>query len=255
MTQLQSVNIIKMRTHVVQMDLVIALLAAWSEQKQGRYVCVANVHMCMETYDHADFEKVVNGADLTVTDGRPLVWAQKWLGYKQASQVRGADLTEALCCHAEQHGLNVGFYGGTQDALSKLQAVLSRKYPKLNIAYCYSPPFRALSDQEQQTVYEDINQSKVKFLFVGLGCPKQENWMASARPNVSGVMLGVGAAFDFLSGTKKMAPEWLSRLGLEWLLRLICEPRRLWKRYLKHNPRFVFRFSIQWLKFAMTRNR
>ncbi len=214
---------------------------------QGAFVCVSNVHMCMEVFDKPDYAAVVNGSDLTVADGKPISIAQRALGYKDAQQVRGEDLTLELCKVAEDQGFSVGFFGATDELLDQLQSVLKARFQKLEIAYSFAPPFRPITDDEDETYIQAINASGVSVLFVGLGCPKQEIWMAEHKDKLSCVMLGVGAAFDFIAGNKKNAPRWMQKMGLEWLFRLGSEPRRLWKRYLKNNPRFVWYFVQQLL--------
>jgi len=217
--------------------------------KLGGYVCVSNVHMCMETYDSLEFRKIVNNADLVIPDGRPIFWAQKLLGYKDAQQVRGQDIMNALCEESNQGELKIGLYGGSSnDVLNQVIRSLTKTYPNISIVYSYSPPFRALTVAEDIQIIKDINSAKVDVLFVGIGCPKQERWMAEHKESLNCVMLGVGAAFDFICGSKKHAPRWMQKVGLEWLFRLVSEPKRLWKRYLKQNPRFIYHFSIQLVK-------
>jgi N-acetylglucosaminyldiphosphoundecaprenol N-acetyl-beta-D-mannosaminyltransferase len=199
----------------------------------------------MEGYDNIDFRRLVNSADLVVPDGKPLVWAQKVLGARNAQQVRGMDLMLGLCEHAARIGTPVGFYGGTQDILDKLKQKLLNRFKNLNIVCAISPPFRRLTQEEDAGYVSEMNASGVKVLFVGIGCPKQELWMSKHRNQLNCVMLGVGAAFDFISGRKRHAPVWMQSVGLEWLFRLISEPRRLAGRYFKHNPRFIFYFFVQ----------
>jgi N-acetylglucosaminyldiphosphoundecaprenol N-acetyl-beta-D-mannosaminyltransferase len=141
---------------------------------------------------------------------------------------------------AAREKLNVGFYGGEQNALEKLLTRLTTIYPELRAVYVYSPPFRLLSEQEAVQIRQEIIQSGVQILFVGLGCPRQEQWIDAERGCIPAVMVGVGAAFDFHAGLKPQAPAWMQKTGLEWLFRLLTEPRRLWKRYLRHIPRFIF---------------
>lgn len=214
----------------------------------GGYVCVANVHMCMETFDCADFNRVVSGADLVVPDGVPLVWGLKLLGNGSASQVRGSDLFLRLCRDAEQRGIGIGLYGGSEESLEDLLKFLKARFPALQIPFFSSPPFRELTPEENDNYVAEINASGVQILFVGIGCPKQEKWMAEHKDKLPCVMIGIGAAFDFFSGRKKHAPRWMQKAGLEWLFRLASDPRRLWKRYLKHNPRFVYHFGKQLLR-------
>lgn len=205
----------------------------------GGYVCVSTVHMAMESHDDPEFAAKVNAADVIVTDGMPVVWMQRLQGKKNATRVRGNDLTLLLCEYAGANGFKVGFYGGKQSVIDAILERARRDFPKLQIAYAYSPPFRQLTAEEDAAVIAEINAAAPEIIFVGLGCPKQENWMAAHKHEVKAVMLGVGAAFDFFAGNVKESPEWLGRLGLEWLFRLVQEPRRLWRRYLFLNPRFV----------------
>lgn len=222
-------------------DLIVRL----AHDKDWRYVCVANVHMTMEAFDDPSFRDVVNGAGLVTPDGVPLVWGLEWLGVPDAERVYGPSLTPAVCEAAQAANIAVGFYGGTTEAVESMSAALLSEFPRLNIAYRYSPPFRPLTAEEDASVVDAIAKSGARILFVGLGCPKQERWMAEHQGRVPAVMLGVGAAFDFISGEKVQAPSWLQERGLEWLFRFLTEPRRLWKRYLYLNPRFVYHFGRQ----------
>lgn len=211
------------------------------------YICVANVHMCMESFDSPAFRQVLNNADLVVPDGRPLVWALRWLGEENADQVRGSDFLLKVCAEAEKANVPVGLYGGTAESLLDFVSFLSKQFPALPVVCAISPPFRPLTAIEDAAYIDQINTSGARILFVGIGCPKQENWMAEHKDRLQCVMLGVGAAFDFFSGRKKHAPRWMQQAGLEWVFRLASDPRRLWKRYLKHNPRFVWHFFKQWM--------
>jgi len=214
-------------------------ILGWASRSESRYVCVANVHMLMEAHDDPTFRDVVNGADFVTSDGMPLVWLLRARGYKSAERVYGPDLTPAICSAAATAGIPVGFFGGEDSVRIAMVDRLRERFPTLDVVYSYSPPFRPLSAEEEAEIVNDINASGARILFVGLGCPKQERWMARHVGRVDAVMIGVGAAFDFIAGTKPKAPPALQRFGLEWLFRLACEPRRLWRRYLYHNPRFV----------------
>lgn len=207
------------------------------------YVCAANVHMCMESYDDPAFRDVVNNATLVIPDGKPLYWWMKSFGEADASQVRGPDLFIALCEEAEKQGISIALYGGAENTIKHLEAFLCEKYPGLNIAAAISPPFRVLTKDEESSIVNDLNGSGARIVFVALGCPKQEKWMAAHKSVVNPVMIGVGAAFDFYGGTVSVAPEWMRNAGLEWLHRFASEPRRLWKRYLWNNPRFIFQYG------------
>ncbi|TCS37164.1 WecB/TagA/CpsF family glycosyltransferase [Reinekea marinisedimentorum] len=245
---MKRIPIINMEVDVVNIASAVKTVSDWSKEKAGRYVCVSNVHMCMEAFDSQSFRSVVNGADMVIPDGKPISIAQKLLGQKQADQVRGQDIMNALCALSGEENLKIGFYGGSSDSvLKQVEGNLKASYPGINITYAYSPPFRALTADEDNEVVATINSSEVDVLFVGIGCPKQEIWMAEHKEKLNCVMLGVGAAFDFIAGNKKHAPRWIQKIGFEWLFRLLSEPKRLWKRYFKHNPRYIWYFMQQWL--------
>jgi len=180
------------------------------------------------------------------------MWAQSLLGRPEATQVRGEDLTTDLFAFAEKRGVPIGIFGGTEALLLQLRRVLRARFPRLEIAYLESPPFRTITEEEDRKHVAAINSSGARILFVGLGCPKQERWMAAHKDRLSVVMLGVGAAFDFIAGSKRAAPRWIQRIGLEWIFRLCNEPKRLWKRYLNHNPRFLWQFGKYFLAWKLT---
>ena len=232
-------TILNMRVDTTSYQESTASIVAWAHAGESRYVCVANVHMVMEAYDHPDFRETVNAADLIVPDGMPLVWMLRRMGYSGQERVSGPDLMAYVLQGAAEQNIPVGFYGSTPSVLKRLQEQLKHRFPALKIAYAYSPPFRVLTSQEKAQIVKDINASGTRILFVALGCPKQERWMAAHRGQIQAVMIGVGAAFDFHAGAKPRAPRWMQNIGLEWLFRLVTEPRRLWRRYLQHNPRFA----------------
>lgn len=241
---LESRYILQMRVDATTYDDAVQRVIGWAVRRESRSVCCANVHSVMESFDSADFRRCMNSADLVTSDGMPLVWGLRRLGVSSATRVYGPDLVPALLRAADREGLRVGFYGGTPDTLRALTRLTECQFPGLT-GYEFSPPFRELTAEEDEAIVERINRSGVQILFVGLGCPKQEKWMAEHKHRVRAVMLGVGAAFDFLAGMKMQAPDWLQSAGLEWLFRLAVEPQRLWRRYLKHNPRFVAHFMAQ----------
>ncbi|MBW2421942.1 MAG: WecB/TagA/CpsF family glycosyltransferase [Deltaproteobacteria bacterium] len=238
-------SILGMRVDCTRYDEAVESITAMSGEARPSYVCVATVHMVMEAWDDAGYREVVNGAQLVTSDGVPLVWALRLLGLPDAERVYGPTLTPLLCERAAREGIPVGFYGGSPEVLGVVCERLQARYPGLDIAFRYSPPFRALSPGEEAELTGSIEDSGARILFVGLGCPKQERWMAAQGGSLSCTMVGVGAAFDFIAGAKAQAPAWLQRRGLEWLFRLACEPRRLWRRYLYNNPRFLYAFARQ----------
>ncbi len=223
-----------------------------SKRKKSSYVCIANVHMTIEAHWDSNFANVVNSADFVTPDGMPLVKALKVLyGIKQ-ERIAGMDLMPDLLKKAEEEDLGVFFYGGTPEMLSKTKEYLEISYPKLKNIHFYSPPFRSLTIEEEQEVVKRINDSKTHILFVALGCPKQEKWMASMRGRINACMLGIGGALPVMIGMHRRAPMWMQRMSLEWVFRLMQEPRRLFKRYLVTNSLFVFLLTIQWVKLKFT---
>ena len=233
------IPILRLNACLTTSQLAAVQICEWAKAGESRYVCVANVHMVMEAYDHTTFADVVNAADLTVSDGKPLALFMSLCQRRKQCQIRGPALTMKLLEVASKQVLKVGFYGASPETLENLVNNLQQMFPRLDIAFAYSPPFRAPTAEENGQVAEKVNNAGVQILFVGLGCPKQEIWMASQKGKVHAVMIGVGQAFDIHAGTLAEAPGWMQTLGMEWFFRFICEPRRLWKRYLKNNPRFV----------------
>ena len=229
----------RVRVDALDYSMAVSIVMNWSRQHESRYACFANVHMLMEAWDSTEFRSVVNDADLVTPDGMPLVWMMRMKGARRQQRVYGPTLMLNVMESAAREGIPVGFLGGEPAVLESLVERMRRDYDGLNVAFALSPPFTTAGPEEEQELVKRINLSGARILFVGLGCPKQEIWMARHRGRVDAVMLGVGAAFDFHAGVKPQAPGWMQRLGLEWLFRLSTEPRRLWKRYLFHNPRFV----------------
>jgi N-acetylglucosaminyldiphosphoundecaprenol N-acetyl-beta-D-mannosaminyltransferase len=232
-------SILGMRVDPTSYDQAVDQILSWTQAEESRTVCVANVHMVMEGYDHPEFRSMVNAADLVTPDGMPLVWSLRRMGMPGQQRVYGPELTLRLLAAAEEKGIRVGFLGSTPETLELLVNKVHERFPGIRIVYAFSPPFRPISLEEDDAVVKNINDSGIRILFVGLGCPKQEKWMAAHAGRVRAVMVGVGAAFDFIAGTKKQSPIWMQPIGMEWLFRLSQEPRRLWRRYIFHNPRFM----------------
>ncbi len=242
----ERVKIVSLRVNVVNHASAIRKINEMVENQNGGYVCFSTVHMIMESFDNPEYGERVNAADLIIPDGMPLVWMQKMQGEKSATRVRANDLMIMLCAFAEKNRLSVGFYGGKQSVIETILEKAKIDFPNLRIAYAYSPPFRPLTDAEDAAITTEIREKKPDILFMGLGCPKQENWMWAHKDKLQSVMLGVGASFDFFAGNVKESPDWLGKLGLEWLFRLTQEPQRLWRRYLILNPRFM-RLAVEQL--------
>jgi N-acetylglucosaminyldiphosphoundecaprenol N-acetyl-beta-D-mannosaminyltransferase len=247
LTNLASRHVLGMRVDDTSYEDAPRRVLRWVHLGRSAYVCVATVHMIMEAYDSAAFRQVVNEADLVTPDGRPLVWALKGLGVKNSTQVRGTDLTAHVVEQAAHENVPIGLYGGTPELLEAFVRILKTRFPKIRVVCQIAPPFRALTPEEDEAVTNEIVASGARILFVGIGCPKQEKWMATHKGRIPAVMLGVGAAFDFYTGRVPQAPHWMQVAGLEWIFRLLIDPRRLWKRYAKHNPRFVGLFLMQLL--------
>jgi N-acetylglucosaminyldiphosphoundecaprenol N-acetyl-beta-D-mannosaminyltransferase len=211
------------------------------------YLCVAAVHTVMACQDDPVLRAAVLGADFTVPDGQPLVWALRALGHPLRDRVYGPELMDRACARAARSGQRFFLYGGrNQGALVELSRLLRLRHPGLRIVGGYAPPFRELTDAENDMVAADIRRTRADVVWVGIGVPKQEKWMARMRERLDApVLIGVGAAFDFHAGLVPQAPPLLQRLGLEWLYRLRQEPRRLWRRYAHYNPRFLWSFARQ----------
>jgi N-acetylglucosaminyldiphosphoundecaprenol N-acetyl-beta-D-mannosaminyltransferase len=244
---LTSRRVLGMRVDATSYDDASRRVARWAREGRSAYVCVATVHMVMEAFDSSAFGRVVNGADLVTPDGRPLVWALRSLGVGDATQVRGTYLTTHVVERAAREDIPIGLYGGTPELLEKFAGILESRYPGVRVVCRIAPPFRPLTSEEDQRVTQEIISSGARILFVGIGCPKQERWMEAHKERIQAVMLGVGAAFDFHTGRVRQAPGWMQVAGLEWLFRVLMDPKRLWKRYAKHNPRFVLFFLLQLL--------
>ena len=212
---------------------------SWAARGESRAVCAANAHMVVEARRDAALQTAVAAADLATADGWPVAYIMRRFGKVAQRRASGPDLTRLLFAGAVRLNIPVGFYGATEATLAALQAVALRRHPRLNIVFAHAPPFRLLTPDETTADAARINASGARLLFVGLGCPKQELWMAVNRGQIQTVMLGVGAAFDFLAGKKSRAPSWMRAIGLEWLHRLLSEPGRLWRRYLVDGAIFV----------------
>ncbi len=221
-------------------------ISSRSPASPARYVCVTSVHGVMEARRDANVRAILNRADIATPDGMPLVWALRSFGKLDQERVYGPSLMLALCEQAEQEGHRVFLYGGRPETLDTLSANLLARFPQLVIAGSFSPPFRSLSRQEEESVRQMVEAASPDLLFVGISTPKQEKWMCAHRDVFPGlVMVGVGAAFDFHAGRVKQAPGWMQRNGLEWLFRLTSEPSRLWRRYVLVTPWFLPYWAIQ----------
>lgn len=226
--------------NVTNMDDTIAYLTDNLEELKGDYICVSNVHTTVMAYRDKAYRRVQNSAAMALPDGQPLSIVSRRRGFFEARRVPGPDLMPAILDLSQETGYRHYFYGSTDATLTALRAALLRRYPKLQIAGMYSPPFRELTKEEDEEIVGRINDSGADFVWVALGAPKQEWWMYEHRHRVKAVMLGVGAAFDFTAGTVKRAPMWMQRLCLEWVFRILRDPKRMLPRYLNTNFAFLY---------------
>src|SRR3954449_13598841 len=220
------------------------------------YVCVAATHTIMVCNEDPELREAVLGASMTLPDGQPLVWAMNALGGDLEQRVYGPELMARYCERSAESGTRMYLYGGrNQGALVQLALNLRQRFPGVKIVGGYSPPFRDLSEEEEDAIVAEMNSSRADVVWVGVGAPKQEKWMAAMRDRLDApVLVGVGAAFDFHAGLIPQAPEWMQASGLEWLYRMVQEPRRLAPRYVRYNPRFITGFARQYARHRLLGN-
>jgi N-acetylglucosaminyldiphosphoundecaprenol N-acetyl-beta-D-mannosaminyltransferase len=244
------VDVLGVPVSAVDYDGVLDWMDGTVVARGNGYVCVAATHTVMVAREDREAMDAVLGASLVVPDGQPLVWALRALGRPLPGRVYGPDLMLRHCERAAAAGTPIFLYGGrNQGALVQLTLNLRRRFPGLRVVGGCSPPFRDLEAEELDDIAAEINRSGAEVVWVGIGVPKQEKWMAAMRERLRApVLVGVGAAFDFHAGLVPQAPAWMQSAGLEWAFRLAQEPRRLWRRYLRYNPRFVAGFAAQWLR-------
>jgi N-acetylglucosaminyldiphosphoundecaprenol N-acetyl-beta-D-mannosaminyltransferase len=246
MPDAKAVNVLGVAVSPINMALALEQITRALKTRKKGYICVTGVHGVSEAQSDPGFRQILNRAFLCTPDGMPLVWIGRWQGQKHMDRVYGPDLMLAVMELSEKMGWRHFFYGGANGTAQALQARLLERFPKLQIAGTYEPPFRPLNQNELQELQEELWRSRPDVMWVGLSTPKQERFMAEHLDKLEvTLMCGVGAAFDFHAGKIRQAPRWMQRSGLEWLFRLACEPRRLWKRYFKNNPLFVARIFCQ----------
>ena len=244
-SQIPTCRIMGVNLAAINMTWLIDFTKKYIKELSGDYLCVSNVHTTVMSYDDAAYCAVQNGGIMAIPDGGPLSSVGRKRGFSGMERTTGPDyLREVLKISAEE-GYRHYFYGSTEETLEKLAATLEQEYPKVQVAGMYSPPFRALSAEEDAAIIQMINESGADFVWVGLGAPKQERWMAAHQGKVQGFMVGVGAAFDYLAGNIERAPMWMQKANLEWLYRLMQEPKRLFKRYFYTNTKFIWNAVIR----------
>lgn len=239
MEELQHCEILKTNINVTNMSDTVKYIGEHLEDLRGKYICVSNVHTTVMSYENEEYRKIQNSAAMALPDGAPLSSYSRRKGYKQAQRVTGPDLMLELFAISKEKGYRHYFYGATEETLQSMRKVIERDYPGMEIAGMYAPPFRALTPEEDEQVVARINASAPDFVWVGLGAPKQEQWMYQHMGQLQGVLIGVGAGFDYLAGYIKRAPRWMQKLSLEWLYRLLQDPKRLWRRYFTSNVKFI----------------
>lgn len=241
-----TVNVLGTNVNAIDIPMALARIDGAIRARDRMYVCVTGVHGVMESLRDPDLQAIHNRAGLVTPDGMPLVWLGRLAGYRHMTRVYGPDLMLAACERSLDAGYRHFFYGGGEGVADLLAERLQARFPGLQVAGTYCPPFRPLTPAEDQALLERIEDVKADIVWVGLSTPKQERFMAAHVGHLSApVMIGVGAAFDFHAGLKRQAPRWMQRSGLEWLFRLVTEPRRLWKRYLVNHPLFVYNVLLQ----------
>jgi N-acetylglucosaminyldiphosphoundecaprenol N-acetyl-beta-D-mannosaminyltransferase len=239
------VDILGVHVSAVSFDDAIDLISGWVLGGERKYVCVTGVHGVMESQDDPELMRVHNESGMTTPDGMPMVWCGRVAGARSMTRVYGPDLMERVVEMSQETGWSHFLYGAAPEVVDELEKNLLSKYPSIRIAGTHSPPFRALEDAEVLSDVKMLNSSGANIIWVGLSTPKQERWMARFRPLLDAeVIVGVGAAFDIHAGKLRQAPRWMQRSGLEWLFRLLIEPRRLWRRYLSNNPRFLIQILL-----------
>ncbi len=233
-------NVLGVKVSSINMSIAMETIEGWIERREPNYVTVTGVHGVMESQVDPDLRRIHNRAGMVTPDGMPLVWLGRYNGNKNVERVYGPDLMLALCEKFITNGYRHYLYGGNEGVPELLKSRLEQRFPGIKIVGTYSPPFRSLTDEEDENIVKAINSAKPDIVWVGLSTPKQERWMAEHVDRLEvPILIGVGAAFDFNAGLIKQAPLWMQKSGLEWLFRLVTEPRRLWRRYLRNNPRFV----------------
>lgn len=239
MSQRLVIRVLDALLDVISWNDALLNLVQWGGRHESRVVLICNVHMTVTATHDSSFLKVMKLADMVTPDGAPVAFVMRRAGFLSQERINGPDLMWRYLAEAERLGQVVSFYGGQEETLNRLRHTMLATYPNLKIGGMISPPFRDLTPEEDADFVNQINSANTAVLFVGLGCPKQEKWMAAHKGAVQAVMVGVGAAFDYHAGTIKRAPLWMQRCGLEWFHRLCSEPRRLWKRYLVTNTLFI----------------
>lgn len=245
---MKTCNILGVNISVTNMNDTVKYIENNLESLKGNYICVSNVHTTVMSYEDKAYRNIQNSGVMALPDGGPLSVVSRKKGFKEAKRVTGPDLMEEIFKISEEKGYKHYFYGSTEETLDELKTKLIQKYPKLQIVGMFSPPFRKLTELEDVEITNKINETNANFIWVGLGAPKQEIWMFNHKNKVNGLMLGVGAGFDYHAEKIKRAPKWMQNNNLEWVYRLLQDPRRLYKRYLTTNFKFlrlIYKYKVE----------
>lgn len=238
-------NIMRVDIAAIDMKWLVDYLIHNVKRLSGDYICVSNVHTTVTAFEDQEYCKVQNGGIMAIPDGGPLSSVGQKRGFKNMKRTTGPSLMHEIFQISAAKGYRHYFYGSTDETLKKLHSVLTESYPGIQIAGMYSPPFRSMTEDEDKTIVDKINATKPDFVWVGLGAPKQEKWMAAHQGRVNALMIGVGAGFDYHAGNIKRAPEWMQKHNLEWVYRLLQDPKRLFGRYWHTNTKFIWNAMIR----------
>lgn len=243
--QIPTCNIMGVNIAAINMEWLLDFTEKNIKELSGDYLCVSNVHTTVTSYDDPDYCAVQNGGIMAIPDGGPLSTVGRKRGFQNMERTTGPSYMGEILKLSAEKGYRHYFYGSTEETLEKLYQKLTASYPSIQIAGMYSPPFRPTTPEEDAAVVKRINETKPDFVWVGLGAPKQEKWMAAHQGVVEGFMVGVGAGFDYFAGNIERAPEWMQKCNLEWFYRLMQDPKRLFKRYLVTNTKFIWNAVIR----------
>ena len=244
-TKIPTCNIMGVNIAAINMEWLLDYLNKNIQDLKGDYICVSNVHTTVTSYEDSSYCAVQNGGLMAIPDGGPLSSVGRKRGHEKMARTTGPSLMGEVFQISAEKGYRHYFYGSTEKTLKLLEEKLKENYPGMQIAGMYSPPFRPLTEEEDKKIIEKINETNPDFVWIGLGAPKQEKWMAAHQGQIDGLMLGVGAGFDYYAGNIDRAPEWMQKHNLEWLYRLIQDPKRLFKRYLVTNTKFIWNAMIR----------
>lgn len=239
-------NIMGVNIAAINMEWLIEYTKAYIKNLSGEYMCVSNVHTTVMSYDDKTYCDIQNGGIMAIPDGGPLSSVGRKRGFKEMQRTTGPDYMAEIFKISVENNYSHYFFGSNKETLEKLKENLIKKYPEINIAGYYSPPYKdSYSEEEDERMVSEINKCEADFIWVGLGAPKQEIWMANHKGKIKGFMVGVGAGFDYFAGNIKRAPKWMQKMNLEWLYRLVQNPKRLFKRYFYSNPKFIWNAIIR----------